>query len=297
MSCGCGSGSAAGLISQSLGTAYDNVKIIVANIDNISTVAEGLLEFLSGAADTIQNIQDTADAGESQIDAAKIAALAALEAAKAAIEIELNTLAETLENNLSGPLSLKANKTLDNVLDADFKIKASEALIASDIGAQPHSAALDTLAGLEIGQTNATDLIDRQTGDARYVNESDLASALASAMSRDLSVALSDEATDLTVGVKLTSYAPYDFTLSGVFIGLSAQSTAGVVTLDIKKNGVSIFSTKPSIDVLENTSLTGVIGVLSSTAFVKGDKIEFEIIDAGASAKGLKAFLDFVRTA
>jgi len=104
--------------------------------------------------------------------------------------------------------------------------------------------------------------------------------------------ALSDETTAITTGTaKLTAYAPRDATIDEVFTGLSGQSSSGVVTTNIKKNGTTIFSTKPSIDASEDTSLTGTAAVLSTTTVTKGDKLTFDIDAAGTGAKGLKVFM------
>ena len=104
-----------------------------------------------------------------------------------------------------------------------------------------------------------------------------------------ITVAASDETTTLTTGdAKVTFYMDSSGTLESVFTGVSAASSSGSVTIDARKNGTTIFSTPPSIDVSEFTSLTGVASVLSATSFVKGDKIEIDIDAAGTGAKGLK---------
>lgn len=107
-------------------------------------------------------------------------------------------------------------------------------------------------------------------------------------------VAISDETTALTTGVaKVTFYAPYDFTLSDIFAGLSAQSTSGLPTFDVKKNGTTIFSTTLTIDANEDTSLTAATAYVfttSPTKFAKGDKITIDISTAGTGAKGAKLY-------
>jgi hypothetical protein len=104
-------------------------------------------------------------------------------------------------------------------------------------------------------------------------------------------IAVSDETTAITAGTgKMTFYAPYACTIDEVFTGLSTQSSSGVVTTNVKKNGTTIFSTSPSIDASEDTSLTGTAAALSTTALSKGDKITVDIDAAGTGAKGLKVF-------
>ncbi len=69
------------------------------------------------------------------------------------------------------------------------------------------------------------------------------------------------------------------------------------MTVNVKKNGTTIFSTNPSIDANEDTSLTGTAAVLSGTqTLARGDKLTFDITAAGTGAKGLKVFLTGRRT-
>ena len=104
-----------------------------------------------------------------------------------------------------------------------------------------------------------------------------------------MTIAVSDETTDLTTGdSKITFFMPVDLTLTEVFTTVSGQSSSGNVTIDIRKNGTTIFTTPPSIQASEDTSLTGTVAVLSTTAFVQGDKIEIDIDAAGTGASGLK---------
>lgn len=107
----------------------------------------------------------------------------------------------------------------------------------------------------------------------------------------EYAVAVSDETTALTTGTaKISFYFPVAVNITGVSIGLSAQSTSGVVTADVNKNGSTIFSTNPSVDANENTSHTGTAAVLSTspTAFSVTDKVTVDIDAAGTGAKGLK---------
>lgn len=91
--------------------------------------------------------------------------------------------------------------------------------------------------------------------------------------------------------------APCDCTLQEVFIALGvAQSTSGAVTIDAKRAGASIFSVLPSIDANETSSLSGGVGVLSTTAIAKGDVLVFSIVTAGTGAKGLQARIRFKPT-
>ena len=115
-----------------------------------------------------------------------------------------------------------------------------------------------------------------------------------------MTIALSDLTTAIASGATIVGVWIADFSgsISAVMTAVGmAQSSSGVVTVDCKKNGTTIFSTKPSIDALENTSLTGTPAVLTTnpTTFVAGDKFTFLIDAAGTGAKGLQITLKGVR--
>ena len=112
---------------------------------------------------------------------------------------------------------------------------------------------------------------------------------LAAAGTEAFQIAMSDYTTALTTGTGKAGWiVPYNCTINEVFIGLAeSQSTSGSVTADAKIGSTSIFSTLPSIDANEDTSLTGVAAVVSTTALTKGQKVTFDITAAGTGAKGL----------
>lgn len=114
-----------------------------------------------------------------------------------------------------------------------------------------------------------------------------------------MTIALSDETTSLTTGVsKITFRAPFAMTLYQIpRASLSTVSTSGNPTVDIKKNGTSIFSTTLSIDANEKTSTTAATAaVLSTTSIADDDEITMDVTTAGTGAKGLKVILYYRRT-
>jgi len=90
--------------------------------------------------------------------------------------------------------------------------------------------------------------------------------------------------TDLAL---LGQYFPYDFLIEDVVLTLSDAPTGSSFVVDIKKNGVSIFSTLLSVDATELTSTTAAVPyVLSATTFAKGDLITFDVTQIGATLPG-----------
>lgn len=115
---------------------------------------------------------------------------------------------------------------------------------------------------------------------------------------RFVSVALSDMTTDLTTGTaKGAWFAPEDGDLVSVYTGLHDPSSSGAVTVDMNDSGGSVFTTLPSIDATEATSLTGTNAVLDGTvSFLRGAKFTFDIDAAGTDAKGLQICIEYAPT-
>jgi hypothetical protein len=110
-----------------------------------------------------------------------------------------------------------------------------------------------------------------------------------------VNVALSDMTTDLTTGTaKGAWFAPEGGSLVSVYIGVHDPSSSGIVRVDMNDAGGTVFTTRPSIDATEATSITGTQAVLDGTiSFSRGDKFTFDIDDAGADAKGLQICIEY----
>lgn len=105
--------------------------------------------------------------------------------------------------------------------------------------------------------------------------------------------AVSDETTNLSTGTaKLTFRMPFAFVLTGVRISVNTAPTGATILVDVNKTGVgSIFTTRPSIDDSEKTSVTAATQpVLSVTSLSDDDEITIDIDQVGATTpgKGLK---------
>jgi len=141
--------------------------------------------------------------------------------------------------------------------------------------------------------------VDEANLDAVYVDDGTGAWELRFVPITDtISIFASDLETNLETGEKDLMFAPYAFELSTYWIGALAQvPTGSALTVDIKKNGVSIPSTPASIDDGEATSLTGTQPTLTTTTFAKGDKISINITNVGSTepGKGLEIFFEITK--
>jgi hypothetical protein len=99
----------------------------------------------------------------------------------------------------------------------------------------------------------------------------------------------------LTAGTaKVTFRLPTAFTLTGVRASLTTAQTSGsIFTVDINLGGVSVLSTKLTIDNTEKTSVTAVTApVISNTTMTDDGEITVDIDQIGdGTAKGLKITL------
>jgi hypothetical protein len=103
-------------------------------------------------------------------------------------------------------------------------------------------------------------------------------------------VQLSDEVTSLLAGAnKGHARVIGNQTITAVRMWLLTASSSGIVQVNIKKNGVSIFTTKISIDATEKTSLTAATPyVLNTTSLLDDDELTFDLDSAGTGAAGLQ---------
>jgi hypothetical protein len=108
-----------------------------------------------------------------------------------------------------------------------------------------------------------------------------------------LGLAVSDETTSLTTGNgKITFRMPHSMTLTEVRANLNTASSSGIPTVDINEGGVTILSTKLTIDANEKTSITAATPPVISDASLADDaEITVDIDVAGTGAKGLKIWL------
>lgn len=110
-------------------------------------------------------------------------------------------------------------------------------------------------------------------------------------------LACSDETTAITTGKKVTFHAWAAMKLDSVFAALTTVQTAGsLITVDVRKNGSSILTTKITLDNSEPTSLTAATpAVISTHTFAKGDEISIFVDQVGtAGATGLKLYPQWV---
>ena len=101
-------------------------------------------------------------------------------------------------------------------------------------------------------------------------------------------VSLSDETTDLTVGTGKAEFRfPYAFTITAVRASVTTAPTGSTITVDINEAGVSILSTKLTIDATEKTSTTAATpAVISDSSIADDGVITFDIDQIGATVAG-----------
>lgn len=108
-------------------------------------------------------------------------------------------------------------------------------------------------------------------------------------------VACSDEGTALVVASSVVTFRmPYAFTLTGVRASLGVAQTSGaLVTVNIKKGGVSILSVNLTFDNGERTTVTAATqAIISSSAIADDSEMTVDIVQVGdGTAKGLKVTL------
>lgn len=103
-----------------------------------------------------------------------------------------------------------------------------------------------------------------------------------------IQLACSDLSTDIETGAnKAYVRAPRSFTLLSVRASLLQASSSGPVTINVNNNGVSILSTKVTIDEGELTSLSAVPSVISDDAIANDDALTIDFDAVGPDAQGV----------
>lgn len=183
------------------------------------------------------------------------------------------------------------------VTSVDVAIDASAADLFSESGTPITTSGTATIAAVDAGSDKVMGW-DDSANKATYfaptyglkTNGTDLRGAL-----QCLAVACSDLTTNLTTGTgKAYFYAPYDFTVIEVQASLdTVQSAGSIFTVDINEGGVSILSTKLTIDNSEGSSITAATPpVISDSSLTKGNKITVDIDQVGTpAAKGLIVYI------
>jgi hypothetical protein len=122
-----------------------------------------------------------------------------------------------------------------------------------------------------------------------------LKATLKAYLTESIAIACSDETTALTTGTaKATFRMPFAMTVTEVRASLTtAQSSGSIFTVDINEAGVSIISTKLTVDNTERTSTTAATPPVISDASIADDaEITIDIDQVGdGTAKGLKVYL------
>ena len=131
---------------------------------------------------------------------------------------------------------------------------------------------------------DVSDTTDDPAGSSKKILVSDLIKVIPF----EYSVALGDELTNMTTGTKVTFRFPFTATITSVDFYVGTAPTGSTAILDIKKNGTTIFSTKPSIDATETSSTTGATpAVISVPSVTQGDLIAVSIDQVGSTVPGI----------
>ena len=115
--------------------------------------------------------------------------------------------------------------------------------------------------------------------------------AAAPAVAVEYQLSASDLTTALTAGTSKAYFrAPRAFLLTGVRASVLTAAAVGIVTIDIKKNGVTLLTTLLTIDATEKTSVTAAVpAVIDATTddILSDDEITVDITVPGDTAAGL----------
>jgi len=185
----------------------------------------------------------------------------------------------------SGVLKTANVSELTNLYFTDARSRAAISLAAAG------SRAYNSGTG-EITIPGTSDHVTEGTTNLFYSNAR-VAANVQHSLERSLTLAASDETTDLTTGTgKVTFRAPFPMRLTqNPRLSVQTAPTGAALIVNIKEGGSSIFSTKPQIDDGAKTSKTsGTTAVMSDTVIADDAELTVDIDQVGSTAagKGLK---------
>lgn len=115
-----------------------------------------------------------------------------------------------------------------------------------------------------------------------------LAGLTTAAKTESIVIACSDNTTALTVGVKVTFYMPYAFTLTDIRASVLTAPTGAGLIVDVHDAGTTVMATdKLDIDVSEfHTKDCATQPAITDSALANNAKIEIEIDQVGSTIAG-----------
>lgn len=154
-----------------------------------------------------------------------------------------------------------------------------------------------TAIGANAADTDLFEISDN-TGGSSYVSRKITFQELYESIPQALTVAVSDETTDLTTGTaKITFRAPHAMELTEVRASVTTAPTGANLNIDVNDSGTSIFSTILSIDATEKTSTTAATAAVISDSSIADDaEITIDIDQIGSTVAGAGLKITFIYT-
>lgn len=199
-------------------------------------------------------------------------------------------------DTIFGIADVNGVQRLRRMLPANLPTSDAAAALAAANAAQSTANTAVTNAATAQGTANtavANAAAAQGTANTALANAATALAAATAARVFRLTVAASDETTAITTGTaKITFRMPCAVVLTAVRASLTTASSSGTPTININESGVTILSTKITIDANEKTSTTAAIPPVISDANLADDsEITIDIDVAGTGAKGLKVTL------
>lgn len=255
----------------SIPTSYDKTTVGLNNVDNTSDVNKPV----STAVQTALNLKANVSSIPATLDQLS--------------DGSANRVYTTSEKT---KLSLIAAGATVNDTDSNLKNRANHTgtqLIATVTGLQ---AALDLKSTIDSPALTGTPSVPTpaESSNTTVIANTAFVRNAVDKKAEALTVALSDEITPLVAGNgKVTFRMPYGLTLTGIKGSLNTAATGTtLVTVDVRKNGTSILSTKLTFDAGTKTTIAAsVAAIISDISLPADSEVSFDIISVGSSTAGV----------
>lgn len=283
---------------------FPSLSTLIADFSSaVSTVVSGILSAIRGAANGLAELGADGKLKGSQIPAALLGATRFIEFWDAATNTPAIPVASAENKGWYYIVTTPGATSVDG--ESDWKLGDWIVSLGTKWGKVDNTDAVVSVAG----KVGVVTLVRGDVGlgsvpnvDAtqRANHTGTQAASTITGWYEELVIACSDESTAITSGTsKVTFRMPFAFTVTEVRASLTvAQASGSIFTVDVNEAGISILSTKLTIDNTERTSTTAATPPVISDAYLADDaEITVDVDQIGTSgAKGLKVLLKGYRS-
>jgi hypothetical protein len=268
-------------VNYAASARYDNTgKEISTYYAPNTAVSAAITQLIDGASDdTLKKLQD------------KITALQAIVGSSSTDgDSVVNTVTELLAVFSAFPEGVDIVTVLASKVNVTDVYNALDAVVSGKVlDARQGKVLNDAIAVLSASLANYQLIVDNTFNTTSKNVPGAVNEVYDLAIKEIFAIAIDSAIANATPGLKYTDRFPFPFTLLTLHLNLGTAASGSTFQVDVKKNGVSVFTTKLTVDATEKTSKTAAVPYVLTTptiAFTTDDEYAVIIDQVGAVVAG-----------